>query len=84
MFFFCVLQVISGEIQLSFSGGTLEYSYVIPHDHHSGTFWYHPHYHGSGGLQLAGGMAGAIIVLDREDSKTEEKYEDIILVFQVD
>jgi FtsP/CotA-like multicopper oxidase with cupredoxin domain len=34
----------------------------IPDDHPSGTFWYHPHKHGSVTYQLFGGMAGFLIV----------------------
>ncbi len=31
-------------------------------DHQSGTFWYHPHKHGSVSFQFFGGMAGFIII----------------------
>ena len=34
----------------------------IPPDHPSGTFWYHPHKHGSTSFQLFGGMAGFLII----------------------
>nr|MBA3414651.1 multicopper oxidase domain-containing protein [Chloroflexia bacterium] len=34
----------------------------IPVDHPSGTFWYHPHHHGSADIQLTSGMAGALVV----------------------
>lgn len=43
-------------------GETAEYTYIIPSDHPVGTFWYHPHVHGSSSLQQGGGMAGALIV----------------------
>jgi FtsP/CotA-like multicopper oxidase with cupredoxin domain len=43
-------------------GNSFQYEYNIPSDHPSGTFWYHPHLHGSTALQVAGGMAGALIV----------------------
>jgi FtsP/CotA-like multicopper oxidase with cupredoxin domain len=39
-----------------------EYEYNIPFDHPAGTFWYHPHQHGSTAIQVASGMAGALIV----------------------
>jgi FtsP/CotA-like multicopper oxidase with cupredoxin domain len=35
---------------------------AIPKDHPSGTYWYHPHHHGSADVQLTSGMAGAILV----------------------
>jgi FtsP/CotA-like multicopper oxidase with cupredoxin domain len=34
----------------------------------AGTFWYHPHHHGSTALQVGGGAAGVLIVED-EDGK---------------
>lgn len=43
-------------------GVQFEYEYNIPPDHPSGTFWYHPHMHGSTALQVASGMAGTLIV----------------------
>ena len=39
-----------------------QYEYNIPEDHPAGTFWYHPHRHGSTALQVASGMAGALII----------------------
>lgn len=36
----------------------------IPADHSPGTFWYHPHHHGSSALQVAAGLAGAFVVRD--------------------
>lgn len=38
------------------------YEYNIPSDHPAGTFWYHPHVHGSTAIQVGSGMAGALIV----------------------
>lgn len=34
----------------------------IPADHPRGTYWYHPHHHGSADVQISSGMAGALIV----------------------
>jgi FtsP/CotA-like multicopper oxidase with cupredoxin domain len=39
-----------------------EYEINIPVDHPSGTFWYHPHRHGSTALQVASGASGALII----------------------
>ena len=39
-----------------------EYEVNIPVDHPSGTFWYHPHRHGSTALQVASGASGALII----------------------
>lgn len=41
---------------------TFEYEYNIPRDHPAGTFWYHPHRHGSTAMQVGSGMAGALII----------------------
>ena len=43
-------------------GGSFDYEFRIPDEHPAGTFWYHPHRHGSGMYQLGSGMAGALIV----------------------
>jgi FtsP/CotA-like multicopper oxidase with cupredoxin domain len=43
----------------------------IPKNHAPGTFWYHPHVHGSTGVQVASGMEGAIIVED-DDKNTPQ------------
>jgi len=43
-------------------GVSFEYEYNIPPDHPAGTFWYHPHLHGSTALQVSSGMAGALII----------------------
>lgn len=34
----------------------------LPADHAAGTFWYHPHKHGSASFQFFGGMAGFLII----------------------
>lgn len=43
-------------------GASLQYPFVLPSDHPSGLYWYHPHAHGSTDTQVSGGMAGLIIV----------------------
>jgi len=43
-------------------GVRFEYEYNIPADHPAGTYWYHPHTHGSSALQVSSGLAGALIV----------------------
>jgi L-ascorbate oxidase len=45
-------------------GVTFEYEYNVPSDHAAGTFWYHPHKHGSTALQVSSGMDGALIIKD--------------------
>lgn len=43
-------------------GEKLDLVLDIPTDHPAGTFWYHPHLHGSVASQVFGGLAGAIVV----------------------
>ncbi len=53
----------SDNVLLSLNPGTsFQYEYNIPADHPAGTFWYHPHRHGSTALQVASGMAGALVI----------------------
>lgn len=66
-------------------GQRFQYEVKIPHDHPAGTYWYHPHKHGSATLQLASGMAGALIVrgdIDRVPAIRAAK-ERIILFQQI-
>jgi FtsP/CotA-like multicopper oxidase with cupredoxin domain/peroxiredoxin len=68
---------------------TFEYS--VPADHPSGTFWYHPHRHGSVAYQLSNGLAGALIVegpprdgiADLEDVPEIAAAKERVLVFQL-
>lgn len=39
-----------------------EFEIKIPGDHPAGTYWYHPHAHGSTAPQVASGMEGALII----------------------
>jgi FtsP/CotA-like multicopper oxidase with cupredoxin domain len=43
-------------------GETRQYEYHIRVDHPTGMYWYHPHVHGSNAMQVASGMAGALII----------------------
>jgi FtsP/CotA-like multicopper oxidase with cupredoxin domain len=54
---------ISDNIFRSFEpGGTYDIEIAIPDDHPLGTYWYHPHHHGGADIQIASGMAGALII----------------------
>jgi len=67
------------------------FEYGLPKDHPSGTFWYHPHKHGSVAYQLSNGLAGALIVEgspndgidDLEDIPEIRAAQERILVFQL-
>ncbi|HVF36917.1 MAG TPA: multicopper oxidase domain-containing protein [Sphingomicrobium sp.] len=61
-------------------GERFRYQYQISSDHPAGTFWYHPHRHGSGFVQVGSGMAGALIVTgDRKPTPTSPGDIDILL-----
>jgi FtsP/CotA-like multicopper oxidase with cupredoxin domain len=59
----------------------------IPEDHPTGTFWFHPHVHGTVTYQFLGGMAGFLIVrggpgtLDAVPEVAAAK--DAVMAFQV-
>jgi L-ascorbate oxidase len=61
-------------------GDKFRYQYDISADHPAGTFWYHPHRHGSGFVQVGSGMAGALIVTgDRKPTASSPGDVDILL-----
>jgi FtsP/CotA-like multicopper oxidase with cupredoxin domain/peroxiredoxin len=66
--------------------GYRTYEYTIPVDHPLGTFWYHPHRHGSTAMHLCNGMAGALIVDPRPKQKSIDTMlngvRERVLVFQ--
>jgi len=64
-------------------GEDRQYEYAIRDDHPCGTYWYHPHLHGSSAMQVGSGMAGALIIEGPTDDVPEIKAaEDRVFVFQ--
>mmetsp|Transcript_36485 Transcript_36485/g.88422 ORF Transcript_36485/g.88422 Transcript_36485/m.88422 type:complete len:539 (+) Transcript_36485:40-1656(+) len=63
-------------------GEFYNYSTTLPDYHMPGTFWMHPHRHGSTTLQIGGGALSAIIVEDEPGSLPQEVEDatEIILV----
>ncbi|WP_417598910.1 multicopper oxidase family protein [Oceanospirillum sp.] len=62
---------------------TEHYRYEIPSDHPPGTYFYHAHFHGSVALQVASGMAGALIIEGPLDEIPEIKAaKEQVLCFQ--
>ncbi|WP_217549841.1 multicopper oxidase family protein [Streptomyces sp. GbtcB6] len=43
-------------------GNSFDYAIAVPADHPAGTFWYHPHHHGTVADQIFAGLAGALLV----------------------
>ncbi len=58
-------------------GADWTFSYDLRADHPSGSFWYHPHKHGSVAYQLSNGLAGALIV-ERDKKKEKNKEGDAV------
>ncbi len=57
-----------------------EYEYNVPEDHPAGTFWYHPHKHGSTAMQVGSGMAGVLVVKgDRQPTPYSNGDLDVLL-----
>jgi FtsP/CotA-like multicopper oxidase with cupredoxin domain/peroxiredoxin len=72
-------------------GEQLLFEYDIPAKHPAGTFWYHPHKHGSVAYQLSNGVAGALIVegtrdddiADLEDIEEIRNARDMVVLLQL-
>lgn len=61
-------------------GVNFQYEYNVPPDHPAGTFWYHPHRHGSTALQVSSGMAGALVIRgDRKPTAASNGDLDTLL-----
>ncbi|WP_342341434.1 multicopper oxidase family protein [Intrasporangium calvum] len=54
-------------------GESAQYEFAIPHEHPAGTFWYHPHHHGTVADQVFGGLFGALIVAGQRDPDLPER-----------
>ena len=64
-------------------GHTYEIEVPIHASHTPGTYWYHPHRHGSADVQIASGMAGALIVEgDFEDVPEIAQAQERVLIVQ--
>ena len=62
---------------------TFEFEVKIPPDHPPGTYWYHPHNHGSTALQVSSGMEGALIIEGGlDDVPAIKAATEQIMVFQ--
>ncbi|MEP9376657.1 multicopper oxidase family protein [Aquabacter sp. CN5-332] len=58
---------------------------AIPADHPRGTYWYHPHKHGSADIQMVSGMSGVLIIEGDFDDIPEIKAaaEQVLLLNEV-
>lgn len=53
-------------------GGGFDYAIRVPADHPAGTFWYHPHHHGTVADQIFAGLVGALLVEGEPDLPVTE------------
>ena len=58
-------------------GDGFDYAIRIPPDHPAGTFWYHPHHHGTVADQIFAGLVGALLV---EDDPVLPASADLVLL----
>lgn len=67
-------------------GQSFTHQVHIPADHPAGTFWYHPHKHGSSACQVGSGMAGVLLITDPQtDVRAVREVgaaREVALVFQ--
>lgn len=64
-------------------GKSQRYEIEIPRNHPPGTHWYHAHTHGAVAMQLASGMAGALIIEGGLDDVPEiKRAKEQVMVFQ--
>jgi len=64
---------------------THQYEYNFDDNHMPGTFWYHPHLHGSTAVQVGSGAAGLIIMDDPKDYNIPDSIrnmESVEMLFQ--
>lgn len=65
-------------------GASFSYLIQVPRDHPVGTYWYHPHHHGTAADQQFGGLAGALLVVPEgplgESASDVEVDDDVVLV----
>jgi FtsP/CotA-like multicopper oxidase with cupredoxin domain len=59
-----------------------DYCFQVPKFHPAGTFWYHAHVHGSTGLQVMNGLAGALIIEEPEGQQIVREARDAIWMIQ--
>ena len=65
------------------AGESLTYEFDIPTSHAGGTYWYHPHMHGSVARQVSRGLAGAFIVRGELDQIPEiAAASEVTLILQ--
>lgn len=70
-----LIEIEPGESQL--------FEFTIPANHPDGTYWYHPHKHGSAATQIMSGMAGALLIEGDTDAYLSEQGVKLQQVFML-
>jgi FtsP/CotA-like multicopper oxidase with cupredoxin domain len=66
-------------------GTSFDYRIKIPDEHPTGTFWYHPHHHGTAADQQFAGLAGALVVVPRTNvTPADGSGEDDLVLLVTD
>jgi FtsP/CotA-like multicopper oxidase with cupredoxin domain len=58
-------------------GDSFGYAITVPANHPEGTYWYHPHHHGTVADQIFGGLVGALLVSGEADVPVSD---DLVLM----
>ncbi len=75
--------VASDDITIKIEPGESQrYRIQLPDFHAPGTHWYHAHVHGSTGLQVANGLAGALIVRETDQVLIDAVDSDLVWMIQ--
>jgi FtsP/CotA-like multicopper oxidase with cupredoxin domain len=61
-------------------GDSFDYAIRIPADHPAGTYWYHPHHHGTVADQIFAGLVGALLVEGEGDRYLPVTSDRVLLV----
>lgn len=76
-------EICGAEVADVFREHRNQFRFEIGPDHPSGTFWYHAHKHGATQSQVAGGLAGPLIVRDKPGTMPayiEQAEEKIFMI----
>lgn len=65
-------------------GTSFDYRIKIPDEHPTGTFWYHPHHHGTAADQQFAGLAGALLVVPKNVPPVDGSGADDLVLLVTD
>ncbi|BCJ75866.1 copper oxidase [Catellatospora sp. IY07-71] len=65
-------------------GSSFDYTIAVPADHPPGTYWYHPHHHGTVADQIFAGLAGALLVQNGPDLPVDDDISLLVTDITLD